>query len=75
MIITVGATQTGAAAALEHLRVCVGDVERSKRRAVCLCQLSWLNLFDVLIVRADPQEPLVVARMLPEAETAKGPAA
>jgi Holliday junction resolvase len=62
----------------EDLRVAVGDIERSvevKCRADGFRQLyDWLNHRDVLIVKADRQEPLVVLRMSLAAEIARGAA-
>jgi hypothetical protein len=59
----------------EDLRVIVGDVERSvevKCRAAGFNRLyDWLDDRDILIVKADRQEPLVVLRMSLAAEIAK----
>jgi hypothetical protein len=59
----------------EDLRVIVGDVDRSvevKCRAVGFRQFyDWLKQRDVLIVKADRQEPLVILRMSLAAEIAK----
>ncbi len=58
----------------QDLDVMVDDVERSdKCRAAGFHQLyDWLDQRDVLIVKADRQEPSVVLRMSPAAEIAKG---
>jgi hypothetical protein len=62
----------------EDLRVMVADVERSvevKCRGDGFRQpYDWLNQRDVLIVKADRREPLVVVRMSLAAEIAKGTA-
>jgi hypothetical protein len=59
----------------EDLRVIVGDVERSvevKCRAAGFSQLyNWLKQRDLLILKADRQEPLVVVRLSLAAEIAK----
>jgi hypothetical protein len=59
--------------------VMVGDVKRSledKCRAVGFRQLyDWLHQRDLLIVKADHQEPLVALRMSAAAEIAKRTAA
>jgi hypothetical protein len=59
----------------DDLRVIVGDVDRAvevKCRAAGFRQLyDWLNQRDVLIVKADRQEPLVVLCMSLAAEIAK----
>jgi hypothetical protein len=59
----------------EDLRVIVGDIDRSvevKCRAAGFRQLyDWLKQRDLLIVKADRQEPLVVLRMSLAAEIAK----
>jgi hypothetical protein len=59
----------------EDLRLTVGAIERSvevKCRAAGFRQLyDWLKQRDLLIVKADRQEPLVVLRMSLAAELAK----
>jgi hypothetical protein len=59
----------------EDLRVMVGAIERSvevKSRAAGFRQLyDWLKQRDLLIVKADRQEPLVVVRLSLAAEIAK----
>jgi hypothetical protein len=59
----------------DDLRVIIGDVERPvevKFRAAGFSQLyDWLKQRDVLIVKADRQEPLIVLRMSLAAEIAK----
>jgi hypothetical protein len=53
----------------EDLRVVVGDVERSVE-VKCLAA-DWLDGRDLLIVKADRQEPLVVLRMSLAAQIAR----
>jgi hypothetical protein len=59
----------------EDLRVSVGDIERSvevKCRADGFRKLyHWLNDRDILIVKSDREEPLVVLRVSLAAEIAR----
>ncbi len=59
----------------EDLRVVVGDVERLvevKCRATGFAQLyGWMNGRDLLIIKADRREPLVVLPLALAAEIAK----
>jgi hypothetical protein len=60
----------------EDLRVVVGDVERSvevKCRAAGFGQLyDWLCARDLLVLKADRQEPLVVLRLSLATKIVKG---